>query len=125
MEGTGYEVTSRRVDRAMRAKNLLELPPGLPPEEWLETLLERKGIRVERIISTGQSSPVGFWYDQTEDEWLVLLSGTAVLQWENGDRTELVTGDSLLIPAGKKHRVDSTSTEPACVWLAIFVPAGA
>lgn len=101
-------------------KNLLRLPAGLPPEEWAETLLERKGVRVERIISSGQSSPVGFWYDQQEDEWVILLQGTAVLQWGNGDRTELVTGDSLLIPTGKKHRVDSTSIEPACIWLAIF-----
>ena len=53
--------------------NLFRLPEKLPQTEWLEVLEKRAGVRIERIISTGQSSPSGFWYDQTEDEWVALL----------------------------------------------------
>ena len=106
----------------MKAGKLFCLPGDIPLHEWSETLLERKDVRVERIVSTGQSSPENFWYDQAEDEWVSLLQGTAALQWEDGSLTELVAGDFLLIPLGKKHRVARTSTDPACIWLAIFLP---
>lgn len=103
-----------------QAMNLFQLPISLPQAEWLEVLERRSGVRIERIVSTGQSSPSGFWYEQAEDEWVSLLQGTAALQWEDGSLQELVAGDYLLIPAGKKHRVARTSAEPACIWLAIF-----
>ena len=101
--------------------NLFQLPVRLPQDEWLDTLLQRGGIRIERIISAGQSSPPGFWYDQAEDEWVTVLQGNAALEWADGTVQELVTGDYLLIPAGKKHRVARTSAEPPCIWLAIFM----
>ena len=103
--------------------NLFRLPEKLPQTEWLEVLEKRAGVRIERIISTGQSSPLGFWYDQTEDEWVALLQGTATLEWADGSLQELAPGDQLLIPAGKKHRVAMTSVEPPCIWLAVFLPA--
>ena len=101
--------------------NLFQLPARLPQDEWLDTLLQRGGIRIERIISAGQSSPPGFWYDQAEDEWVAVLQGNAALEWADGTVQELATGDYLLIPAGKKHRVARTSAEPPCIWLAIFM----
>jgi cupin 2 domain-containing protein len=101
--------------------NLFGLPERLPQEEWLETLLKRENIRVERIVSTGQSSLPGFWYEQTEDEWVAVLQGNAALEWTDGTMQELTAGDYLLIPAGKKHRVARTSTQPPCIWLAIFM----
>jgi cupin 2 domain-containing protein len=101
--------------------NLFQLPVRLPQDEWLDTLLQRGDIRIERIISTGQSSPPGFWYDQKEDEWVAVLQGNAALEWADGTVQELTPGDYLLIPAGKKHRVARTSAEPPCVWLAIFM----
>ena len=103
--------------------NLFQLPARLPQDEWLDTLLQRRGIRIERIISTGQSSPPGFWYDQAEDEWVAVLQGNAALEWSDGSLQELAPGDHLLIPAGKKHRVARTSAEPPCIWLAAFLPA--
>ncbi len=106
----------------MKVGNLFCLPGDIPPNEWSETLLKRKVVRIERIVSTGQSSPEGFWYDQAEDEWVSLLQGTAALQWEEGSLTELAAGEFLLIPSGKKHRVARTSVEPPCIWLAIFMP---
>ena len=110
MEGAG--------DQGM---NLFGLPERLPQEEWLKTLLKRENIRVERIVSTGQSSPPGFWYEQTEDEWVAVLQGNAALEWADGTIQELTAGDYLLIPAGKKHRVARTSTQSPCIWLAIFM----
>jgi len=105
----------------MTGENLFLLPVPLPEEEVVEVLSRREGVRIERIISTGQSSPADFWYDQTEDEWVLLLQGSATLQWDDGSLTNLSTGDWLLIPARKKHRVDQTSTNPPCIWLAVFL----
>ncbi|MDR3231778.1 MAG: cupin domain-containing protein [Synergistaceae bacterium] len=96
---------------------------GIPePEdaERVETLWTGRGARVERIVSTGQCSPEGFWYDQEEDEWVVLLEGFAALEYEDGERVELRRGDWLLIPAHHRHRVAFTSSDPCCVWLAFF-----
>ena len=102
--------------------NLLRLPPEPPTAEVSELLLQRPGIRMERILSAGQASPPGFWYDQAEDEWVAVLQGVGVLQWEDGRLTELRSGDWILIPAHQKHRVERTSVEPPCIWLALFAP---
>ncbi|MDR3264997.1 MAG: cupin domain-containing protein [Synergistaceae bacterium] len=94
--------------------------PGPEDAERVETLWAGRRARVERIVSTGQSSSEGFWYDQEEDEWVVLLEGFAVLEYEDGGRAELRRGDWLLIPARCRHRVACTSPDPPCVWLAFF-----
>ena len=78
---------------------------------------------VQRIVSVGQVSPPGFWYDQDEHEWVMLLLGSAQLEFEDGARVELEAGDSLLIPAHRLHRVSRTSVEPVAVWLAVFCAA--
>ena len=112
----------RAGDQVTLPSNLLHLPAELPAGEVCELLLQRPGIRVERILSTGQASPPGFWYDQAEDEWVAVLQGEGVLQWEDGQLTELRAGDWLFIPAHQKHRVERTSVEPPCIWLALFAP---
>lgn len=100
-------------------KNLLTLPKDLPDEEIFELLATGAGIKIERIISTGQATPEGEWYDQERDEWVVLLQGEAVVQYEDGKRIRMCAGDYVFIPAHEKHRVESTTTNPACIWLAI------
>lgn len=102
--------------------NLFEWGNSVHTEEITEQLLRRKDVRVERILSGGHASPIDFWYDQDEDEWVAVLQGSAALQWSDGSITELVAGNWLLIPAHTKHRVERTSLTPACVWLAIFLP---
>lgn len=89
-------------------------------EERFAELLSRPGIRIERIVSTGQASPPGFWYDQDVAEWVVLLRGAAQIQFENepGPRT-LAPGDWIDIPAHRRHRVTWTDPAQATVWLAI------
>ena len=90
------------------------------PGESFEELLSRPGFRVERIVSTGQASPPGFWYDQDVAEWVLLLSGAARIRFEDeaGPRT-LAPGDWLDIAAHRRHRIDWTDPSQPSVWLAI------
>jgi len=100
--------------------NLAELPANQPDEEIFEELLRTSSFRVERIVSTGQASPPGFWYDQEEDEWVALLQGEAELEFEDGSAETLRNGDWVFLPARMRHRVAATSAEPPCIWLAVF-----
>ena len=105
----------------MKTKKLYALPHALPTDEFVERLMQKSNVRIERIISTGQASPPSFWYDQTEIEWVAVLQGEATLQWEDGGMTTMCAGEWLLIPAHLKHRVAETSQEPPCIWLAVFI----
>ena len=99
--------------------NIFDLPSSLPNKELFESLVSANNILIERIISTGQTTPPGEWYDQDQDEWVILLQGFASLCYADGRQIKLIVGDYLLIPAHQKHRVESTSSEPPCIWLAI------
>jgi cupin 2 domain-containing protein len=102
--------------------NLLNNLPSALPDEVTEVLLRGAGgFRLERIVSHGQASPPGFWYDQNEHEWVLLLEGAAGLRF--GDEPavrELGPGDSVLIPAHRRHRVEWTRADAPTVWLALF-----
>jgi cupin 2 domain-containing protein len=107
----------------VKAGNLLSGLPSHPlAEEVVETLCERPALRIERIVSTGQSTPEGEWYDQTSDEFVLLVSGAARLRLEGEahDR-ELGEGDFVFLPAHCRHRVVWTQHEPPTVWLAIHI----
>ncbi|MEP7223425.1 MAG: cupin domain-containing protein [Actinomycetota bacterium] len=91
----------------------------LPPEELVEQLVAGHSVRVERIVSSGHSNPSGDWAAQDRDEWVVLLEGDAELEYEDGTRVRLASGDHVLIPAGKRHRVEWTRKDPPCVWIAV------
>lgn len=95
----------------------IEKTPNL--EELTTILAENKNVRIERIVSSGQTSPEGFWYDHDENEFVALIQGEAVISYEDWS-VNLKAGDTVLIPAHKKHRVDFTSVEPPCVWLCVF-----
>jgi len=99
--------------------NIYDLPSGIDREEVSQSLLISGGVRIERIVSVGQTSPQGFWYDQDKKEWVTLLQGQARLAWGDGRQQELSAGDCLLIQAHEKHRVEYTSQEPPCIWLAV------
>ncbi len=99
--------------------NLFDLPKPLPDKEIFEPLIPDNGILIERILSSGQSSPEGQWYDQERDEWVVLIQGQAKLVWEDGRELEMESGDWLFIPAHERHRVEWTSEDPPCIWLAV------
>ena len=89
------------------------------PEELIETLAESQYVRIERIVSTGHSSPPRFWYDQLEYEWVVVLRGYAILEFEDR-KQDLAVGDHILISPHTKHRVFATFNHAPTVWLAVF-----
>ncbi|MDF2564576.1 MAG: hypothetical protein K0Q53_971 [Massilibacillus sp.] len=99
--------------------NLFQLPNTLSKEELFETILKNQNLTVERIISTGQKSPTNFYYDQPQDELVFVLQGEAILTFEYNKSKKLIAGDFLLLPAHQKHRVEYTSSNPPCIWLAI------
>ena len=100
--------------------NLFENIPENAPEELFTELLNADGVRIERIVSFGQSSPQGIWFDQEESEWVLLLEGSATLGFEDGSTLDLKPGDQLNIPAGQRHRVEKTDQKGRTVWLAVF-----
>jgi cupin 2 domain-containing protein len=97
-----------------------DIPEQLP-EELCQTLLAKPNVRIERIISKGHSSAEDFWYDQAQDEWVLLLQGRARLSFAAAGPVELSAGDYLLIPAHCRHRVDWTTTDMETIWLAIHI----
>ena len=100
--------------------NLFSEVPVAAAEEQIVDLLTMPGLRIERIVSNGQASPSGFWYDQGWTEWVLLLSGAAAVEFEGeAARRELRPGGYLHIPPGRRHRVAWTSQAEPTIWLAI------
>jgi cupin 2 domain-containing protein len=101
--------------------NLFDPLPDASTAEAIDVLLSRPGVRIERIVSLGQASPPGFWYDQDEGEWVLLLSGAARLRFEDErDLRQLAPGDVVDIAPHRRHRIDWTDPSTATIWLAIF-----
>ena len=97
--------------------NIFDLPELLLAEELTTVLAEGDCARIERIVSTGQISD---WYDQAETEFIVLLEGSAVIEYDNGHTLKMKKGDTLLVTPHEKHRVSFTSSATPCVWLCVF-----
>jgi cupin 2 domain-containing protein len=96
------------------------IEPASGTEEQLLEIMARPGLRIERIVSTGQASPPGFWYDQPWDEWAIVLKGAARLKFEGeGAAVALAEGDYVFIPAHARHRVEWTAQDRPTVWLAV------
>ena len=101
--------------------NLFAALPKAAAAEITETLLARPGLRIERIVSTGQASPPGFWYDQAEGEWVVLLAGAAGLRFADEPEPRVLRpGDWVEIAAHRRHRIEWTDPSAPTVWLAVF-----
>ena len=88
-------------------------------EEQFATLVENSALKIERIVSHSHSSPEGFWYDQSRDEWVIVLRGSALLEFTGGELIELKEGDYLMIPRRTRHRINRTSHET--IWLAVHL----
>lgn len=88
-------------------------------DEIIQDLVRSDKVRIERIVSYGNASPDGFWYEQEENEWVILMQGSAKLEFS--DRIVVLNkGDYLFIPAREKHRVADTATDETTIWLAVF-----
>jgi len=100
------------------------LPRSTEKSEQFQDLLQRPGLRIERIVSTGQCSPPDFWYDQAEGEWVIVLQGAARLRFaDESEARALQTGDFIDIAPHRRHRVDWTDPTQTTVWLAVFYSA--
>ena len=105
--------------------NLLAPLPDTAAGEAVDALLIRPGVRVERIVSRGQASPPGFWYDQDEGEWVLLLAGAAAVRFaDEAAPRRLAPGDCIDIAPHRRHRVEWTDPAAPTVWLAVFYRAG-
>ena len=101
--------------------NRLSPLPDTSAAEQADALLSRPGLRIERIVSFGQASPEGFWYDQEESDWLLLLTGAARLRFaDEADARLLRPGDWLDIAPHRRHRVEWTDPASPTVWLTVF-----
>jgi cupin 2 domain-containing protein len=101
--------------------NLFAPLPEAGASESIDLLLARPGLRIERIVSFGQASPPGFWYDQPEGEWVLLLLGAALLRFaDEAEPRRLLPGDFIEVAPHRRHRVEWTDPEQPTLWLAAF-----
>lgn len=107
----------------MRENLFADIPLQLP-EELVQTLIESDGVRIERIVSRGHTSPEDFWFDQDRPEWVMVLRGRARVRFAAGADRELEPGDYLHIDAHQLHRVEWTQPDEDTVWLAVHYRAG-
>lgn len=111
----------------MTPENLYRnIPQWMPTEITDQLAASANGsTRIERIVSDGQQSPPGFWYDQDQTEWVLLLQGEATLRFEADNQLQtLHPGDHLTIAAHTRHRIEATSDSSPTIWLAVFFDAG-
>jgi cupin 2 domain-containing protein len=107
---------------AVSSENLFAPLPECLPVERVDVLTPPGVVRVERIVSMGHTSPPGFWYDQSEVEWVAVLRGAARIAYDDGTIEELRVGDHTVIPAHRRHRVAWTTPDEPTIWLAVFYP---
>ena len=94
----------------------IQVPAG---REQFVTLWQNASVKIERIVSHSHRSSENFWYDQGEDEWVIVLRGTATLEFASGELVELRAGDYLMVPRHERHRVARTGEET--IWLAVHL----
>ncbi len=99
--------------------NIFDAIPEKFDAEILTRLIDNEAVKIERIVSRGHSSPDSGWYDQNENEWVMLIQGEATLAFADKPSITLCAGDFVNIPAHTKHRVDWTTSETETIWLAV------
>lgn len=109
----------------LKTFNLLREVEGPMKSELVEVLAnsDARNLRIERIVSRGHSSPPGFWYDQDEVEWVMVVCGSGEIEFHPEEKIPpaiLGPGQSVLIPSRVKHRVKETSNHSDTIWLAVF-----
>ncbi len=101
-------------------KSLFSNIPHNLQKELIESLIQTKNCRIERIISKGQATPEGKWYCEKQNEFVLLIKGEADLLIKNKKIITLRSGDYINIPSHVKHRVERTSKKEETIWLAVF-----
>ena len=109
--------------KSMKTGNLYQQIPTELPQEISECLVSSKGVRIERIVSKEHRTEPGFWYDQDDNEWVLLIAGEAGLRFRESDEiVHLAKGMYVNIPAHVQHRVEWTTEDQETIWLAVFYP---
>jgi cupin 2 domain-containing protein len=108
---------------SIKIENILRVTTGAIDSEEFLTLFEENVVKIQRIVSHASSTPEHQWYDQAYTEWVLVVRGHTVLEFEGGERVELNEGDYLAIPPHARHRVDETG--PETIWLVVHLTAGA
>jgi cupin 2 domain-containing protein len=104
---------------AITVKNIFVDYDQVPDGENFLTLFENRSVKIEKIVSHSHSSPAGFWYDQAEKEWVIVLRGAAALEFAGGEIVDMKEGDYVIIPRSVRHRVARTGKDT--VWLAVHL----
>jgi len=99
--------------------NVLADIPSQIPRELEQVFLEKDNVLIKRIVSKGQKSPASAWYDQLDNEWVLVVQGEAILEFENGEDLHMQQGAFCFIPAQQKHRVKWTPEDQVTIWLAV------
>jgi cupin 2 domain-containing protein len=107
----------------MNVANIFSPLPENLEHEFVDTLIEKGHVKIERIVSKGHRSPDTGWYDQDQDEWVIVLQGAAILSFPDDEPVSLKVGDHVCIPAGCRHRVSWTDPNMETVWIAVFYGA--
>lgn len=105
----------------LAAGNLFDALPPAGGDEHFAALLERPGLRLERILSRGHVTPPGEWYDQEQDEWVMVVRGAARLRIEGEGTRDMIAGDWIFLPAHCRHRVEHTDPDQPTLWLALHI----
>ena len=106
--------------------NIFAAIPAPSAAEQVLPLLSSQDVRIERIVSAGQASPDGFWYDEKDAEWVLVLAGSAALQLEDeAELLKLEPGDYIFIPPHRRHRVSFTDQAQPTIWLAVHIATAA
>jgi cupin 2 domain-containing protein len=104
----------------MEIVNLLSQVPDQVSDELFQELVKTDRVKIERVVSAGHASPPGFWYDQEQHEWVMVLQGSAGLEFDGSDGTiVLKAGDAIVIAAHRRHRVEWTDPNEKTIWLAV------
>lgn len=103
----------------MKPDNIFSNIPCKLEQEMFESILDDQAVKIERIISKGQTSPDSGWFDQEKNEWVILLKGKAIMAFENQTPVLLNEGDFINIPSHTKHKVAWTDPDNETVWLAV------
>jgi len=93
----------------------------LSENEIFESIFKNDNVHIEKIISAGQVTPDNNWLSQEQNEWVILLQGTSEMEFDDGKKIRLYSGDYIFIPANTGHKVTYTSSNPVCIWLAIHI----
>lgn len=105
----------------MKKENIFHIGrvPAINESELIGRIIDSENFIIERIVSSGHVTPENTWYDQNKDEWVMLIQGSATIEFADKTSVEMKAGDYLHIPAHHKHRVTYTSSGPHCIWLAV------